>query len=146
MSLSARRAGWLLVSSAAVLMAGCGGGTTVSGEVTYDGTPVEKGSITFTPADGKGSAVSAPVVKGRYTAVPIEPGPKVVKVESVRAPAQPLSTEEMAKKAAEAKGKPPGVESADLIPANAEGNNAKVEVKAGGNTQDFHLKKPAGRK
>ena len=38
------------------------------------------------------------------------------------------------------------VDPADTIPDAAEGNNARVEVKAGDNKHDFHLKKPAGKK
>ena len=38
-----------------LLTAGCGGPeTTVNGEVTYDGQPVRRGYVTFTPADGQG--------------------------------------------------------------------------------------------
>ena len=52
------------------LLAGCGGASTgtVSGDVTLDGQPMKKGSITFTPADGKSTGVSADVVDGKYTA------------------------------------------------------------------------------
>jgi hypothetical protein len=36
------------------------------------------------------------------------------------------------------------IDSADIIPENAEGNNVQVEIKAGANVFSFHLKKPAG--
>jgi hypothetical protein len=58
-----------LFALAAGLLAGCGDGpasATVSGEVKVDGVPVEKGTITFTPADGKGQPVTADVVNGKY--------------------------------------------------------------------------------
>lgn len=47
---------------------GCGGsgGVPVRGEVTYDGQPVDSGSITFQPADGAGRSTGATIENGRY--------------------------------------------------------------------------------
>jgi hypothetical protein len=60
---------WAVVTG---LMIGCGGGgpaaATVSGEVKVDGVPLEKGDITFSPAEGKGDAVTVNIVKGKYEA------------------------------------------------------------------------------
>jgi hypothetical protein len=139
--------GWSLVV-AAVLAAGCGSAVTVSGEVTYDGKPVEDGRITFLPADGKGPSVGGVVTGGRYTVKNVTPGPKVVKVEAVKQVPFARSSEEMARRAAEARtrGDTSGIiDPADLIPPDAVGNNAAVEVGKGKQTLDFHLKKP-GRK
>ncbi len=51
-------------------LVGCGGGDrryAVSGEVTYDGSPVSEGTIGFVPAqDGEGSAAGADIVDGHY--------------------------------------------------------------------------------
>ena len=45
---------------------GCGGGrATLSGDVSYDGAPVDNGTITFVP-EGKGERVAAPVIDGKY--------------------------------------------------------------------------------
>jgi hypothetical protein len=73
--------------SLAVMIVGCGGGDTgpprtrVSGQVTFDSKPVEKGTIEFTPIDGTAGdpaqgaieagkydlpAATGPAVKGRY--------------------------------------------------------------------------------
>ncbi len=55
----------------AVLVAGCSGGPEfgdVSGTVSYDGKPVEDGSITFTPTDGKGQGGGGTIKDGKYTA------------------------------------------------------------------------------
>ena len=53
---------------------------------------------------------------------------------------------EMAKKAAQARLADDYdglVDPADTIPEDAEGNNVQVEINAGDNVRDFHLKKPA---
>ena len=43
------------------LLIGCGGesGISVNGTVTYDGQPLQSGSVTFEPADGVGVGASA---------------------------------------------------------------------------------------
>jgi hypothetical protein len=44
---------------------------------------------------------------------------------------------------AKAKGNATGlIDPADIIPPNAEGNNAKIELHKGAQTHHFHLKKP----
>jgi hypothetical protein len=140
--------GWPFALAAA-LAAGCGSAAGVSGEVTYDGQPVEDGRITFLPADGKGPSVGAPITGGKYTLDGIAPGPKVVKVEAVKRVPFARSSEDMARRAAEAKARGDAsgiIDPADLIPPDAVGNNAAVEVGRGKQTLDFHLKKPAREK
>jgi hypothetical protein len=39
----------------------------VSGSVTVDGKPVERGSISFIPADGQGPTTGAEITEGKYT-------------------------------------------------------------------------------
>ena len=138
------------LAAAAGLLSGCGGSAAaVSGEVTYEGQPVGDGHITFTPADGKGPDAGGRIVAGRYAVAGLLPGPKVVKVIAVKKVNFAATSEEMRQKAAEARkgGNYDGlVDPADAIPDAAEGNNARVEVRAGDNKQDFHLKKPAGKK
>jgi len=73
-------------------------------------------------------------------------GPKLVRVNAVKKVNFASSSEEMMQRAAEARktGNHDGlVDPADTIPENAEGNNAKVEVKAGEQTHNFALKAPA---
>jgi hypothetical protein len=62
---------------------GCGGSTTVNGEVQIDGTPVENGTITFEPADGKGPVVGGPITHGHYEVTGL-PGKKNVLITSSR--------------------------------------------------------------
>jgi hypothetical protein len=131
----------------ASVLSGCGGPSTatVSGEVTYDGQAVENGYITFTPTDGKGQDASAPIRDGRYTIAELQPGPKLVKVIATRRVNFAASSEEMKERAAEARlaGNHDGlVDPADVIPDNAEGNNAQMDIPPGPSTRDFPLKKP----
>jgi hypothetical protein len=135
------------LAAAAGLLSGCGASTaTVSGEVTYDGQPVGDGYISFTPSDGKGNDAGGPIANGRYTVGGLPPGPKVVKVIAVKKVNFASTSEEMMRRAAEARkaGNHDGlVDPADTIPDNAEGNNTTVEVKPGQQTLDFKLRKPA---
>ena len=124
---------------------GCGTATNVSGKVTYEGTPVQEGFITFSPTSGKGTPGAAPIKDGDYTLDTLLPGPHLVEVTASKKIQFALSTEEMEAKfkAAKAKGNTTGVvESADLVPANAVNNRQTIDVKQGRQTLDFHLKKP----
>jgi hypothetical protein len=132
--------------AAVLLLPGCGASTaTVSGEVTWEGEPVANGFITFTPVDGKGKDGGAPIQSGRYTVRDLPPGPKLVQVIATRKVNFASTSEEMKQRAAAARGRGDHtglVDPADVIPANAEGNNVQVEVAAGSSTRNFHLKKP----
>lgn len=59
----------------------------VSGEVTFDGNPVDEGTISFEPADGIGSATGGKITAGKYAltdkAAP-QPGKKIVRIFAVR--------------------------------------------------------------
>jgi len=70
----ARRSLIVVTVSAVLVMTSCG--TTddglgqrfpVSGKVTYNGNPLEKGSISFVPEDGKGIGASGAIQNGSYT-------------------------------------------------------------------------------
>jgi hypothetical protein len=133
-----------------VLAAGCSEpAAIVSGAVTYDGQPVGRGSITFTPADGIGPVVGGPITGGRYSVTGLQPGRKVVQVVAVKAVPFARSSEEMARRAAENEAKGDGsglIDPADEIPADAEGNNATHEIKLGAQTLDLNLKPPSRKK
>jgi hypothetical protein len=67
-------------------LTGCGRGggmAALSGSVSYDGQPVEKGTITFLPADGKGPTAAAPITDGKYS-VKVAYGRRVVKIEGFK--------------------------------------------------------------
>src|SRR5262249_59581472 len=105
-----------------LLIAGCGGNSAhVTGEVTYDGQPVGDGWISLLPADGKGPSAGGPIEKGRYSVENLVPGPKVVKIEAVKAVPFARGSEEMAQRATANKAKGDGtglIDPADAIPAN----------------------------
>ena len=131
---------------ALLALSGCGGsGVGVRGEVTYEGQPVEKGSITFLPTDGKGQPAGAAITNGRYNLNAITPGPKVVQIEASKEQVFPLNREEVPRNTATRGKSARSGDSAKLIPPNAEGNNSKVEVAPGRQLLDFHLTKPAGK-
>jgi hypothetical protein len=52
---------------ALLFLAGCGGAPGVDGTVTFDGAPVDGGSITFTPEGGSGTPGSAVITAGKYS-------------------------------------------------------------------------------
>jgi hypothetical protein len=72
----------------AVMVGGCARGPSVpmypvTGAVTFDGSPVERGSVVFDPADGKSPPVMAGIEGGRYEAR-VPQGEKIVRVDAVR--------------------------------------------------------------
>lgn len=67
-------------------LAGCGHGdglTQIGGGVTYDGLPVENGTISFLPSDGNGPTAAAIVTDGKYS-VKVAPGQKQVRIEGYK--------------------------------------------------------------
>lgn len=118
---------------------GCGENLgTISGSVSYNGEPVQTGAIAFLPADGNGPASGGEITNGVYRVTDVQPGPKIVKVEAVKQVQFAQNTADLAE-AAKAGTVP---EAADLIPADAEGNNEKMTVTAGNQTRDFSLSPP----
>lgn len=72
-----------------MLVGGCGGGgvstVTLEGAVSVDGTPAEKGLISFTPLkSGAGKAVSAEIRDGRYRAEKVPVGRVLAQFNAVK--------------------------------------------------------------
>ena len=126
-------------------VSGCGGSTAVSGSVSYEGQPVENGSITFIPADGRGPSSGGTITAGRYQVRDVTSGEKIVQIVGLKAVPFARTTAELAQQAEEAAARgqapAPPVQTTQ-IPEDAEGNNLIVEVKSGIQTLDFHLKHP----
>jgi hypothetical protein len=116
--------------------------SSTHGNVTYEGTPVHRGQITFTPADGHGQARSGKVESGNYTVEDVPPGKKIVQIIGVKETHVPKTHAEMAEAAK--RGPPKTVESADEVPANAVGNGQTIETKQGSQEFNFELKRPKG--
>jgi hypothetical protein len=67
-------------------LAGCGrsgGLIAISGTVSYDGQRIEKGIVTFVPADGKGPTAAAVIADGKYS-VKVAAGRKLVRIEAYK--------------------------------------------------------------
>jgi len=122
----------------ATVMAGCSaGGSPVRGAVSFDDAPVESGTISFLPADGKGPTFGGVIEKGRYAVVAPTPGPKVVRVSAVRPTGRKLPPDPLVGETA------PLDEIAPYIPEQYNDRSTLVcDVVAGSNTFDFHLKSP----
>jgi hypothetical protein len=135
-----------LVVAAVFCCTGCGANLGVAtGNASYEGTPIERGAITFTPADGKGPVVGGEIRGGKYSVTEIPLGPKVVHIDAFKDVNFASSSQEMMDRAAEARtrGDSSGlVDPADIIPPQAQGNDQNVEIKPGANQLDFHLSKP----
>lgn len=119
--------------------------SSVGGEATYEGQPIEKGWINFLPVDGKGRDGGGPITAGRYEVSGLLPGQKLVQITAVKRVPFARTSEEMARRAQEerSRGHNTGlIDPADIIPPDAEGNNTTVELKPGAQTLDFSLRKP----
>jgi hypothetical protein len=128
------RWGWRGLLLLVPLLAGCEARSAgVNGTITYDGSPVEDGFITFYPADGNGPTQGTAIVKGQYRLERLAPGKKRVLITSRPA----------GRKVSEG-GKvwvqltPPD----HAVPRDAIGNNQVVDIPAGEQTLDFRLERP----
>jgi hypothetical protein len=63
-------------------MAGCGGGNgiRITGNATLDGEPIDTGSLSFVPDDGKGPTVGGSIESGKFDVTGLTPGKKRVTV------------------------------------------------------------------
>ena len=67
-----------------LVLAGCGSGNaTVTGRVTFNGEPVNRGSLTLIPVDGKGQPAGGNVENGAFTIKEVLPGEKTVQIMAV---------------------------------------------------------------
>jgi hypothetical protein len=124
---------WAGLALWAALAAGCGESNVgdVAGTVTVDGTPVDEGSITFTPADGQGQTAGGPIKAGKY-AVRVPPGRMKVSISAPKAIGK--------KKLYNTPNSPEGTIWKEGLPARYnELTELTFEVKAGKNTKDWEL-------
>ncbi len=109
---------------------------TSTGTVTFDGRPVETGSIVFLPPDRAAAAEGALITAGRYT-IAGRPGPRRVEIRGTR----PVPAERLPRTMPRLSNE---TVYEDYVPAayNTE-TTLQVEVVAGnGNVFDFDLKPP----
>jgi hypothetical protein len=129
--------------AALALLAGCGGGGSVSGTVTLDGQPLTSGTVTFHPVGPGPTAIGTIKSDGRYELAiggdrSIPSGDYLVTVDATEA----VTSEPPA---VAAKGPPlPPKPPRRLTPAkyaDKETTDLRFTVKSGGNTIDLPLKK-----
>ena len=131
----------LAAIAAATLCPGCGHGRfPIQGEVTFDGKPVEEGTISLEPANGNGPTTGGKIVAGKYqltgNAAPL-PGKKIVRISAIRKTGRKVADNF----------KPAGATVDDVepyIPAIYNSRSTLSCEVAGqtGNRLDFHLKSP----
>jgi hypothetical protein len=128
----------LLATALAAVLAGCQhSASSVHGEVTYEGSPVGRGQVTLMPASRHGAAWSGPIVAGKYTIDNVPAGPKIAQIIGVKQIQFAKTQAEAAKRDRTAV-----PETADEVPADAEGNNQAVETTGSDQELNFNLKKP----
>jgi hypothetical protein len=130
-----------LVLGLFVVSAGCAKkASTVTGRVTYEGEDVQAGWITFSPEDGQGRTVGAPIRQGRYKAIDVPTGKKRVQVIS----GDPNSGSSRDSGEVPDKVTPDQIakQRDDLIPPDAIGNNGLMEVSKKVETHDVELQRP----
>ena len=129
----------LLITVGIWCIAGCRQADSVSGTVSYNGEPVERGSVTFASADGSGPGFGAKVVDGKYKADKVRRGQHVAYVRGLtKAPV--ITHDEFIHLQAQRDnryGLP-----VDYIPEDADGNGQTVEIEGGSRTLDFVVKGP----
>jgi hypothetical protein len=127
--------------AAVALLAGCGGGGSVSGKVTLDGQPLTSGTVTFHPIASGPVAIGTIGSDGRYELAvgqdrSVPPGEYLVTVEA---------TEPVAAEPTPAKGPPrPPAAPKRITPAkyaDRATTDLRFTVKPGGNKIDLELKK-----
>ena len=117
------------------LLAGCARQDCVSGTVTYEGRPVEKGFITFHPVGDLSAPVGAEIIEGQYKVLGLKPGKKKVQVTATP------TVVAVAQKG----GKSPRViakKDRTFIPPNARGNQQEADIPKGEHTLDVQLFAP----
>jgi hypothetical protein len=126
-----------VIAILAVVISGCGGPRgAVSGTVTVDGTPIENGTITFDPEDGKGKGkTAAEIVGGKYE-LPADRGPLPGKYK-----VEFTSQKKTGNKLPTGDGDQMRDETAQVLPAKFNTQSTyNVEIKKGTNKNDFDLK------
>ena len=126
-----------LVLATSTFFIGCGKQGGVTGSVTYNGQPVEFGTISFTPVDGRGPVFGGKIENGKFTVEPSYPGNKVVSVRGIRQQVLSQTREEAMKELKSGSANLP-----DYIPEDAQGNGQEMEISEGGQTIDIVITGP----
>jgi len=124
----------------AVAIAGCSSSSdSLQGTVTYNGEPVQKGSIVFLSSDGEGPGFSVQVRDGTYATDQPRLGRHVAVVRGLEE--STTSSKEEFIRQREQKNNPHNLP-VDYIPEDATGNSQTVDISGGEQTLDFALQGP----
>src|SRR5262245_35012255 len=122
----------------AVSLCGCLGSSTgtVSGSVTFNGQPVEKGLITFSPTGNKGGTAGGDIVSGTFRVENLVPAQYQVAVAAVPelkivAPGAPETKRTLTDAEIRAM--------IDPLPPDTTGKEQTIEVKTGAQLLNFKL-------
>jgi hypothetical protein len=124
----------VILGVAICALSGCGKGklSEVSGTITYEGKPIEQGSIAFIPADGNGPSAGSPIVDGKYFAQNVPVGMAKVQIRGARITGQKRMLPDS----------PPVSTSEEMLPAKYHSaSELTYEVKSGTQVKDFDLTK-----
>ena len=115
---------------------------TVSGEVTVNGTPLEKGEVTFSPKGSKGGTAGGEVAAGKYRVEGIVPAEYLVSVMAVPelkivGPNDPEAKRKLSDAEIQAM--------IDPLPTDTTGKEQSIEVKGGIQKLDFKLESKSKR-
>ena len=112
----------------------------MTGTVTYEGQPVERGVITLTPVAGRGTSEGAKILRGEFQIEGIAPGTKQVSIIGVvgsqDAKDQPISSDNKIEAMVES------TRQAEMIPTNAIGNGQTIRVEKGMQAVSIELSRP----
>ena len=123
-----------LLAAGMVAVAGCGaddGTADVSGTVSFEGKPIENGSINFIATDGKGTGGGV-IKDGKYAATKVPVGPAKVQISGSKVVGK--------KKAYNTPDSPMQDITAEMLPKKYnEQTELTFEVKPGKNEKNFEL-------
>ena len=76
--------GWFVLGVLLIgTLSGCGPATgSVSGNVTIDGQPLDKGVISYSPAEGQSEPVTVEILNGKYATDKMVAGKKFVQISA----------------------------------------------------------------
>jgi hypothetical protein len=128
----------VLCVSLLALIGGCFSSATgtVSGRVTFNGKPLEKGLITFSPTGAKGGTAGGEIVAGRFEVKELVPAPYQVSVAAVPELKIVMPGDPEAKRTltdAEIRAQ------IDPLPPDTTGKEQAIDVKGGKQVLDFKL-------
>jgi hypothetical protein len=133
-----RQGFWCALVSAALLFPGCSNGPptgTVTGEVTFEGKPIEDGGIRFEPLDGQGQTAGAPIKDGKFEATGVPATKMKVIITGNRKTGKKI-------KAYDTPESPVSDEIVELLPPRYNfSSEITLEVKRGSQSVKYDLKK-----